>query len=403
MIIAIPSVTKYINDSRENAYIKTAKSIMNGARNLVHSGNLDVSDKNTTYYIPVEYIEVDNVKKSPYGEFEEAYVGVISNDDSHSYYWISVDSQGIGVENVTLGEKIDVDDIKTDLNVDNIRNRVETTGIGNRNIIKILDVDTGEWILKSDNPLEYVSEEGNILVCKRAITLHTAVCSATEDGCFAGGFVEGNKGVTITYGSIPSGEPVRGNAYDCKVRKDSGYTERFYYMTSDGDNSILLYYRNINGQQGIAYDTSNENWHGPRDAYQILPSVDEWDNPELIAPGTRMIKTNYGASATGGGTIESFTYTNKAARFLTNTEAREGCGSSLTGYGIDKCNYLLESLGRYETGIGVFGYWLENPLEDAASAANIVGSTRHISSIAVRHNGGYGVRPVITVKTSNIE
>lgn len=35
MIIAIPSVTKYISDSRKNAYVDTAKKIIAGARNLV--------------------------------------------------------------------------------------------------------------------------------------------------------------------------------------------------------------------------------------------------------------------------------------------------------------------------------------------------------------------------------
>ena len=37
MIIAIPSVTKYINDSRKSAYIDTAKQIISGARNLVNN------------------------------------------------------------------------------------------------------------------------------------------------------------------------------------------------------------------------------------------------------------------------------------------------------------------------------------------------------------------------------
>ena len=40
MIIAIPSVTKYINDSRKSAYIDTAKQIISGARNLVNNWNI---------------------------------------------------------------------------------------------------------------------------------------------------------------------------------------------------------------------------------------------------------------------------------------------------------------------------------------------------------------------------
>ena len=42
MIIAIPSVTMYINDSRKNAYIDTAKEMIGSARNLVNEGKLKI-------------------------------------------------------------------------------------------------------------------------------------------------------------------------------------------------------------------------------------------------------------------------------------------------------------------------------------------------------------------------
>ena len=52
MIIAIPSVTKYISDSRKEAYVDTAKEIVSGTRNVVNEGKLGIYDTNTTYYIP---------------------------------------------------------------------------------------------------------------------------------------------------------------------------------------------------------------------------------------------------------------------------------------------------------------------------------------------------------------
>ena len=42
MIIAIPSVTRYISDSRKNAYVDTAKEIIGGARNIVNGGKLEM-------------------------------------------------------------------------------------------------------------------------------------------------------------------------------------------------------------------------------------------------------------------------------------------------------------------------------------------------------------------------
>ncbi len=51
MIIAIPSVTRYISDSRKSAYVDTAKEIIGGARNIVNGGKLEMYSTNTTYYI----------------------------------------------------------------------------------------------------------------------------------------------------------------------------------------------------------------------------------------------------------------------------------------------------------------------------------------------------------------
>ena len=52
MLVTIPSVTAYINNSRKNAYIDTAKQYIKGATNLVNSGTLDIYDTEATYYIP---------------------------------------------------------------------------------------------------------------------------------------------------------------------------------------------------------------------------------------------------------------------------------------------------------------------------------------------------------------
>ena len=162
MIIAIPSVTSYINDSRKNAYIDTAKEIVSGTRNLVNEGKLGMYDTGTTYYIPAKYVNTENALKSPYGEFTDtsAYVGVIYDGQGYKYYWISSDDTGQGIPDITLVDNLDTDDIKSDLNINSILSTIEQTGIGNRIKIKILDVN-GTWrpiqLSGTDNN---VSEEG---------------------------------------------------------------------------------------------------------------------------------------------------------------------------------------------------------------------------------------------------
>ena len=115
MIIAIPSVTKYIDDSRKNGYVSTAKELAGGARNLIHSGSLNLDDFDTTYYIDAKCISTDNAYKSPYGEFEKAYVVVTASNDNYEYFWTSVDSTGTGVKNLININKLDNVNIETDI------------------------------------------------------------------------------------------------------------------------------------------------------------------------------------------------------------------------------------------------------------------------------------------------
>ncbi len=144
MIIAIPSVTRYISDSRKSAYIDTAKEVISGTRNLVNGGTLEMYDTGTTYYIPVNYISTENALKSPYGEFTQAYVGITYDGNGYDYYWISVDDAGQGVEYITKLELLNEDDVVSDLSDEEIENRAKTTGIDGRSKILILD-ENGNW------------------------------------------------------------------------------------------------------------------------------------------------------------------------------------------------------------------------------------------------------------------
>ena len=145
MIIAIPSVTTYISNSRKNSYVDTAKEITGGARNLVNSGKLSMYDVDTTYYIPVKCISTENRSSSPYGDFTKAYVAVIYNGDEFNYYWISNDTTGQGIKSLTSYNDLNVDNITEGIKDNDILDIVETTGIGGREKIRILNQDCGTW------------------------------------------------------------------------------------------------------------------------------------------------------------------------------------------------------------------------------------------------------------------
>ena len=136
MIIAVPAVTKYITDSRKNAYIYTAKEAISGARNLVNSGRLDLSKLDTTYYISSDCIKTDNALKSPYGEFIKAYVVVTTDGNGYDYYWTSVDETGQGIKKITRSDKLDPDSIEGDISSSDI---IASYGIDGRSMYALID------------------------------------------------------------------------------------------------------------------------------------------------------------------------------------------------------------------------------------------------------------------------
>ena len=144
MVIAVPAVTKYINESRKNSYINSAKGIIAGATTLANSESLDMTREDTTYYIPAKYIKTESGLKTPYGEFTEAYVGVIYEGNQYRYFWISNDTSGQGIKIVTEKDKLDIDQIEGNIIDSEIKDTVETTGIEDRNKILILNLD-GTW------------------------------------------------------------------------------------------------------------------------------------------------------------------------------------------------------------------------------------------------------------------
>ena len=123
MLIAIPSVTQQITNSRKKTYAETARSISNGAKTIVNSGELPVYKPRTTYYLPIEMINTENGKRSPFGEFTEAYVVVAIQTDGYDYYWTSVDTSKTGIllthyDNLESSSvKSNIEEISTDISI----------------------------------------------------------------------------------------------------------------------------------------------------------------------------------------------------------------------------------------------------------------------------------------------
>lgn len=279
---------------------------------------------------------------------------------------------------------------------------------------------------KSDTPI--VPEKK--VICKRATTLHTEECSQTAATYYcsgAGYTASGSKGTSsITYGNLGiNGTLTTGDAFDCDANGDGVYDstkERFYYVsdyydtntkTFDSNYATLIYYNNVssgnpNNKTTYSYDSSGENWHGPRTAITELPTTSQWTNVRLTND-VRSITTNTGGNTTTGGTTPSnFSYAGYAARLLTIQEVRKGTGlTSIPTWKVgelDNFTYLLENTKFSSNGNSAWAWWLENARSDNSTDAWLVdGSHRVVNINTVSNAVGLGVRPAIEVSKANIE
>ena len=411
MIIAVPSVTKYIEESRKNGYVTTAKNIANGVRNMLYSGALKLDDKNTTYYVDARCAKTENAYKSPYGDFVNAYVVVAPSYDNYEYFWTSVDNAGRGVKGLINVNNLDVENIEADINSSDI---TTDRGIDDRDyIVRVNEsCQKGESETRTGPKIDSITGKP-IFLCRRATTLHKKTCQRQAGSNYYGcGSIIGY-GNEITYGTIPDGSPQTGDAYDCDVNNDKVYdseTERFYYLTSADDKSTLIYYTNYNNAT-YAYDNSRANRFGPITAYQYLPSVSEWRNKGIIPQGERKIYASNSRAqyfeSTGSGTIQQFSYSGKAARLLSVQDIVAIIGTYIPDHGaLNDYLFFFENIPGFELDNAPVpgNYWLENPAANRTDEAMMVYSGgRSVNTSTTDINDSLGIRPVITVKTSDIE
>ena len=303
----------------------------------------------------------------------------------------------------------------------------ELTSLPNTEIVldNITSTINYTMIQKSSGSTE---EPQNKIVCKRATTLHTEECTQKDTTNYCGGAgytIAGSRGTTtITYGNLgTSGALTSGDAFDCDVNGDGVYdsnTERFYYVSDyyntstkafESDTAVLIYYNNVssgnsNNKTTYAYDSSGENFYGPRTAIKELPTTSQWSNISLKNT-TRSISNESGSNTTTGGTTPSnFSYAGYAARLLTIEELRiatENNGIPTFQVGeIDNFTYLLENTSFSNE--NNFAWWLENVRSDNSRQAwSVNGYYRTVYGNTVEDISSTGVRPAIEVSKTNIE
>ena len=284
--------------------------------------------------------------------------------------------------------------------------------------------------LKFDGNSISKDEPKGKIICKRATTLHTEECTQTDESlyCSREGYIaSGSKGTsTITYGNLGTkGSLNSGDAFDCDVNGDGEYnpgTERFYYVSDyyntstkkfESGTAVLIYFNNVNSgnpstDSTYAYDSSGENWHGPRTLIAQLPTKNQWSNVSLKNV-TRTIFNEISGNTTTGGTLPSnFSYEGYAARLLTVEEIRQATRKSniptLEVGELNNAIYLMENTRFSSKNNGPWAWWLENSSSNYSNMAqNASGNTCNVNGNYVQDAGGNGVRPAIEVSKINID
>ena len=278
---------------------------------------------------------------------------------------------------------------------------------------------------KSDTP---ITPEKKV-ICKRATTLHTEECTQTDATYYCSGAGYTTSGLkrtsTITYGNLgTSGTLSSGDAFDCDVNGDGTYdpnTERFYYVSDyyntstksfESDTAVLIYYNNVsagnpNNSKLYAYDSSGENWHGPRTAITELPTTSQWNNVSLKST-TRSILSENGGNTTSGGTLpNNFSYAGYSARILTIQEVRKSTNNTniptLQVGELDNFTYLLENTLFSNNNNVTWGYWLESPNVTYNNNAMFISCNNRLVGSKQVYYIDRGIRPVIEIAKINIE
>ncbi len=111
LAISIPSITRYLAQSRKKVYINTLDSYVGGATKMMANGELpSMDDQNTAYYIPFNCIPTEKSMGSPNGDWQFAYVIVTNDGPKRSYYVYAKDVKNIGVAGINV-DKLKMSDI----------------------------------------------------------------------------------------------------------------------------------------------------------------------------------------------------------------------------------------------------------------------------------------------------
>lgn len=154
LIIAVPAVSRYIENSRRNTYVNSVKSIVSAISTAVNNLEYPVPGRGEAIIIPFSEAEIEkgSKTKSPFAPYEEgkSYVVVKFDGTTYNYYVATLDQAGFSIPLID-SKNLDTNSITTDTNV--IANNVHSLDDIKPNVI----LDTSRFAMK------FKSKSGNVI------------------------------------------------------------------------------------------------------------------------------------------------------------------------------------------------------------------------------------------------
>jgi len=92
--MAIFGVSRYLDNSRKDVYLAAVNAQVEAVKLIINSEDYYVYDENTTYIFDVNILKQSDNIKSPYGEWKDAYIYVVYDNDKLYFYWTGIDEKG---------------------------------------------------------------------------------------------------------------------------------------------------------------------------------------------------------------------------------------------------------------------------------------------------------------------
>ena len=115
--IAVYGITRSILNSRKQIYLAAVKAQVKGVQLIINSEKYNVFDEDTVYYFDYKILKKTDDIRSPFGEWDKAYVVVTyteKNDNEKeklNYYWIGIDEKGWKIDLSKKVENMTIKDI----------------------------------------------------------------------------------------------------------------------------------------------------------------------------------------------------------------------------------------------------------------------------------------------------